>query len=63
MSRCVSLMIASLVTCVLCIVALVRHEIAIRENGRLLVYCAASNRAVMDEIRTSYEKDFGRKVD
>jgi molybdate transport system substrate-binding protein len=32
------------------------------QSGPLVVFCAASNRAVVDAIRADYEKEFGRSV-
>lgn len=34
-----------------------------KPTTRVLFYCAASNRAVMEEIRTEYEKETGRRVE
>jgi molybdate transport system substrate-binding protein len=63
MSRTLLALIGSLVTLVVAVVLLSsdgkRSE---RSKSPLTLFCAASNRAVIEAIRGDYEKEFGRQV-
>ena len=70
MNRALLLMIASLVGLAVIFAVLVgnqgpasRSQSGADESKPLMLYCAASNRAVMESIREKYEEEFDRSVE
>lgn len=63
MARSFAMMLGSLILVGVMLFALVRHDRQIQSSERLLVYCAATHREAMDEVRRDYENKTGRVVD
>jgi molybdenum ABC transporter molybdate-binding protein len=72
MNRTVGIMLGSLVLLAGIALALMRQDQpasgrvgdgAESDDGAIMLYCAASNRAVMESIRERYEQEFGHRVE
>ncbi len=66
MNKMIALLLGSMALLVLVFVLLARKDSpAIATDGQqsaLMIYCAASNRAVVEEIRSAYTAETGREV-
>lgn len=62
MSRTSFLMLASVVALIAMVLMLREPKLSVQKGDPIWVFCAASNRAVLEAIRTEYEKEFGRSV-
>jgi len=63
MNRTVLAMLGSLAVLAVALVMLSRPDASSNSQSRpLMLFCAASNRAVVEAIRADYEKEFGRTV-
>lgn len=62
MNRTSFILLTSIVALVAMVVMLREPKTAAPSGGSITLYCAASNRAVMEVIRADYEKEFKRSV-
>lgn len=62
MNRTQLIMVASLFGLVAMLSILRRDQPDVDNSGQVMLFCAASNRAVMEEIRDRYQEEFGRDV-
>ncbi|MFK8114676.1 MAG: molybdate ABC transporter substrate-binding protein [Rubripirellula sp.] len=63
MNRILIFLVGSIVALVAMGFMLVRNQPKVDSSGNVTLFCAASNRAVMEQIRSSYRKEFGREVE
>ena len=64
MNRTLLMMLGSIATLIVVLQLLSQSNQPSASRGKpLMLFCAASNRAVIESLRVDYEKEFGRRVD